>query len=160
VRKLLEVLSLAALAALIWMTYAALDGADRLPDRVPTHFDAAGHPNSWGSPSGIIVFPIMAGAFYLLMSLVMRFPDAFHYPVQVTPQNLRLLQAVTLDMIAWLKMELVCLFAVLEWAFVESARSGEGHLFPMILPVFIVVIFGTMGWHVFSLFRVASGTDS
>jgi uncharacterized membrane protein len=155
VRKLLEILSLSALALLLWMTYSALNGPNPLPDRVPTHFDAAGHANAWGSPSGMIIFPALAGGLYVLMSVVMRFPDAFHYPVRVTELNLGRLQAVTLDMIAWIKAELVCLFAVLQWAFVRSARSGDGRLFPMILPVFIVVIFGTIGWHLFGLFRAA-----
>lgn len=154
-RKTLEVVGLAALTALCWMTYGALYGVYRLPDRVPTHFDAAGNANAWGSPSGIVVLPIIAVGLYLLMSAVSRFPDAFHFPVRATPMNIARLQAVTLDMIAWLKVELVCLFAVLQWAFIRAARSGEGHLFPMILPVFIVVIFGTIGWHLIRLFRAA-----
>jgi hypothetical protein len=59
-------------------------------------------------------------------------------------------------MIAWLKLELACLFAVLQWAFIQSARSGEGRLFPMILPVSILVIFGTIGWHLVATFRAAN----
>lgn len=156
-RKTLEFVGLAALAVLCWMTYSALYGVDRLPDRVPTHFDPAGNANAWGSPVGIVVLPVIAGGLYLLMSVVSRFPDAFHFPVRSTPMNIARLQAVTLDMIAWLKVELVCLFMVLQWVFIQAARSGQGHLFPMILPVFIVVIFGTIGWHLVSLFRAAGG---
>ncbi|MGA7107819.1 MAG: DUF1648 domain-containing protein [Terracidiphilus sp.] len=154
-RKILEILGLAALAVLVWMTWDALQGANRLPDRVPTHFDASGTPNAWGSPAGMLLLPVLAAALYLVMSIVVRFPDAFHYPVRVTAQNIARLQAVTLNMVAWLKMELVCLFAVLQWAFIQAARSGNGHLFPMILPVFIVVIFGTIGWHLLAIVRAA-----
>jgi Protein of unknown function (DUF1648) len=153
VRKILEVLGLSCLAALFWMTYSALYGPARLPDRVPTHFDSAGQPNAWGSPVGILVLPAMGGALYLLMSVVTRFPDAFHYPVRVTTLNMARLQAITLGMIAWLKLELACLFAVLEWAFIQSARSGEGRLFPIILPGFIPIIFATIGWHMIAMFR-------
>jgi uncharacterized membrane protein len=155
-RKLLEFIGLAALGGLFWLTWSALYGPNRLPDRVPTHFNAAGTPNAWGSPSGMILLPVIAGSLYLLMSVVSMFPGAFHYPVRVTAQNIARLQAVTLGMVAWLKVELACLFAALQWALIQSARSGDGHLFPMILPVFIVVVFGTIGWHLIAIIRAAS----
>jgi len=158
-RKTLEIFGLAALAVLVWMTWDALQGVNRLPDRVPTHFDASGTPNAWGSPAGMLLLPVLAAALYLVMSIVVRFPDAFHYPVRVTAQNIARLQTVTLNMVAWLKMELTCLFAVLQWTFIQAARSGNGHLFPMILPVFIVVIFGTIGWHLLGIVR-AAGTSN
>ena len=154
-RKILEILGLTALAVLGWMTLSALYGPHRLPDRVPTHFDASGHPDGWGSPAGMILLPLIAGTLYLLMSVVMRFPAAFHFPVRSTALNRARLEAVTLDMIAWLKTELACLFAVLQWAFIQAAGSGEGRLFPRILPVFIVVIFATLGWHLIATVRAA-----
>jgi len=161
VRKTLELIGILALVALFWMAWGALYGANPLPDRVATHFDAAGNANGWGSPKGLLLFPLMAAGLYLLMSLVTRFPSAFHYPVRVTPRTVLLLQQVTLDMIAWLKAELACLFALLQWAFIQSARSGDGHLFPKILPFFIATIFGTIGWHWIAMFRAArSGADS
>lgn len=156
-RKTLELAGLIALAVLAWMTYAALAGPNRLPDRVPTHFDAAGNANAWGSPAGMIIMPIVAGGIYLLMSVVGRFPSAFNYPVRVTPAVLPRLQSIALNMIAWIKVELVCLFAALQWVFVQAARSGEGHLFPRVLPVFLVVIFGTVALHFVALIRAASG---
>jgi uncharacterized membrane protein len=156
-RKILELLGIAALLILFWITWAALWGPHRLPDGVPTHFDAAGHPNAWGPPTGMIVLPLLATGLYLLMSIVSRFPGAFHYPVRATRLNLERLQATTLAMIAWLKCELVLLFTVLQGAYIQAARTGDGRLFPMILPVFIVAIFGTIGWHFIAMFRAARG---
>jgi uncharacterized membrane protein len=158
-RKTLECIGLLSLIVLFWMAWSALYGANPLPDRVATHFDAAGNANGWGSPQGLLLFPLMAAVLYLLMSLVTRFPAAFHYPVRVTPRTIAALQEVTLDMIAWLKAELACLFALLQWAFIQAARTGDGHLFPMILPFFIAAVFGTIGWHWIAMFRAArSGT--
>ncbi len=154
-RKTLEILALFVLVLLCSITWAAVYGPNHLPDRVPTHFDAAGNANAWGSPSGMILLPAIAVGLYLLMSLVSRFPGAFNYPVRVTPQNIARLQSVTLDMIAWLKTELLCLFTVLQGAFIHAARTGEGHLFPVIPPFFIAAIFATAGWHFYAMFRAA-----
>jgi uncharacterized membrane protein len=137
------------------MTYSALCGPLRLPARVPIHFDGAGRPNGWGSPMGMIAIPVIACVLYGLMSIVSRFPDAFHYPVRVTASNRARLQSIALDMIAWLKAELACLFAVLQWTFIHAAQSGDGRLFPMVMPGFIVAIFATIGWHFVAIFTAA-----
>ena len=155
-RKTLELAGLFALGILAWITYAALYGPDRLPDRVPTHFDAAGNPNGYGSPAGMIILPIIAAGVYLLMTVVARFPSAFNYPVRVTPANRPRLQQITLTMISWIKVEMVSLFAVLQWVFVQSARDNNGHLFPKVLPVFLILIFSTVALHIVALFRAAS----
>ena len=154
-RNLLGAVALAGLVTLAFLTYSALYGPNRLPDRVPTHFDSAGNPNGWGSPHAMIVMPVIAGAVYLLMTVVSRFPSAFNYPVRTTPEIVPRLQAVTLQMLAWLKAELMWLFAALQWAFIHSAHTGEGRLFPALLPVVLFVVLGTLGWHLVALFRTA-----
>ncbi len=156
-RKTLEAIGLGALAVLAWITYRALTGPERLPDRIPTHFDMAGNPNGWGSPAMLLLLPVVAGSLYLVMTVVARFPTAFNYPVRVTRETLPRLQSLTLDMIAWLKAELACLFTVLQWWMIEAARSGQGRLPPLLMPVFLVVIFATLGWHFVRVFRAARG---
>lgn len=152
-RKSAEVFGLVGLVVLIWQTWAALWGPNRLPDRVPTHFDAAGTPNAWGSPTGMLLLPVIALCVYLLVTVVAQFPQSFNYPVRVTPANIEQLRSTTLNMLAWVKAEIGWLFAVLQWAFVRSALTGNGIIFPKILPVFLVVIFGTMGWHLLTIIR-------
>lgn len=144
-RKTAEILGLIGLAALVLLTGSALWGPHRLPERVPTHFDAAGTPNAWGSPVGMVLLPVVAIGLYVLMTVAARFPAAFNYPVRVTARSRARLEKTTLNMLAWIKAELVWLFAALQWAFVRAAQTGDGSLFPKIVPVFLVVIFGTVG---------------
>src|SRR5215471_4443663 len=109
-RKVLEIVSLAVLAAMLMATALALFGPTRLPDRIPTHFDLLGQPDRWGPPRILLVFPVIAAALYLFMTWVSRHPAAFSFPVRSTPRNRRQLEELTLSMIAWLKTEVVCLF--------------------------------------------------
>lgn len=154
-RKSLEAAALFALALLFWITYQAFAGPNRLPDRVATHFDAAGNANAWGPPTVLWVLPIAAAGLYLLLTVISRFPVAFNYPVRVTKDNLARLQAVALDMLVLLKTELVCFFLLLQWAIVRSARSGEGHIFLLLVPVLVVVVVATAGWGFVAMLRAA-----
>jgi len=154
-RKVFEVIYLGAIAVLWWMTWGALGGPERLPGRIPTHFNAAGEPNAWGPPGALWLLPAVALGLYLLISLVALFPSAFNFPVRVTPVNRPLLEALTLQMIACLKAELACLFLYIQWAILASVRNGRASLSPLIVPLFLVAVFANIGWHMVAIFRAA-----
>ena len=86
-RKVLEWISFTALVVLLAATALALLGPHRLPDPIPTHFDALGHPDGWGSPRMLLLLPAIATGIYLLMTWVACYPGAFNFPVRVTPRN-------------------------------------------------------------------------
>jgi uncharacterized membrane protein len=152
-RKNLEATGLAALALLVWITYSALYGSNPLPGRIPTHFDLAGNPNGWGSPTTLLLLPAVAATMYLAMTILVRFPSAFSYPVTVTAENRPRLQKLTISMVAWLKVELVCLFAWIQWSIVAAARHGHSGLSLALIPVSILVILGTVVWFIVALLR-------
>lgn len=154
-RKTFQAISLAAIAVLWWITWSALAGSGPLPQRIPTHFNAAGEPNAWGPPGTLWLLPVVASGLYLFISLVALFPAAFNFPVRVTPLNRPLLEAITLQMIACLKAELACLFLYIQGTILASVRSGRGTLSPVMVPLFLVAVFANIGWHLVALFRAA-----
>jgi uncharacterized membrane protein len=154
-RKTLAAVSLIAFGVLFWVTGRALYGPDRLPDKIPTHFDFAGHPNAWGSTATLILLPAIAVVLYVGISVTQMFPSAYNYPVRVTPQNRPRLQALAIAMIDWLKTELVCLFAWIQWSTIAAARGRQSGLSPALMPVSILAIFGSIGWHFVAMRRAA-----
>ena len=155
-RKTIEVAGLMVLAFLYWITYSALNGAERLPDRIPTHFDISGQPNAWGSPNFLWLLPVIGTGLYLLMTALasIRF-RSYNLPVRVTEANLPFIQDQTAVMVAWIKFEVLSLFTYIQWAIISGARVGEFHLSPAMIPVFLVVVFGTVGWHLAAIIRGA-----
>ena len=154
-RRILEAVSLAALAVLAWVTWSALAGPARLPSRIPTHFNLAGKPDGWGTPEMLLGLPVVAAVLYVLITWVSRHPSAFNFPVRVTPANRPRLERVALNMTAWLKAEMLCLLASIQTAIVESARRGRGELPAALMPAALVVVFGTIGWHIVAMRRAA-----
>ena len=152
-RKILE--SVAVLLTLFTgaITAYAVLGPKPLPARIPTHFNAAGQPDGWGVPAMLWLMPVVAIVIYLLMTLVGRYPAAFHFPVR-TPTARRQLEAISLGMLSWLKAEVVCLFAWIQYQTIQFARRGEGTLSPFFLPAVLVVVFGTILWHIAAMRRI------
>jgi len=156
VRKTIEVLGLMLLGYLTWITYWALNGPDRLPDRVPTHFDISGQPNAWGSPGILWILPAAGLGLYSLMTALASIQfRSYNLPVRVTEVNLPFIQRKTSEMVAWIKMEILCLFVLIQSAIIHGARTGQFRLSVAIVPGFMVVIFATAGIYLVAIMRGA-----
>lgn len=61
----------------LWMIHQA-------PDIVPTHFDAAGKPNAYGSPVGIVILCIILTIAGIGLMVLAYFPRLINMPVKIT----------------------------------------------------------------------------
>lgn len=154
-RAFLQYAALAALLALWAITAYGVMGPHPLPARIPTHFDLAGKPDGWGQPAMLWLLPNLATVVVGLMWLVARHPRAFNYPVRVTPATRPRLEAITLSMIGWLRLEVAALFLAIQSAIIHSARAGQNRLSPAFVPIVFLVVFGTVIWHIRALFVAA-----
>jgi hypothetical protein len=57
-------------------------------------------------------------------------------------------------MMAWLKLEVVGLFAWIQYQTIHLAQRGEGSLPVWFLPAVLGVVFGTIAWHIAAMYRV------
>jgi uncharacterized membrane protein len=155
-RKTIELLALLVLGYLGWITYWALNGPGRLPDRVPTHFDISGHPNAWGSPAILWIMPAVGAGLYLLFTLLASIQlRTFNLPVRVTEINLPFIQQKTSQMVALIKTEMMCLFVYIQGGIIHGARVSEFRLSPVIVPCFLAVVFVTLGIYMTLIVRGA-----
>lgn len=152
-RKWLEGTALLALGLHVAITVLARFGSESLPDRIPIHFDVKGQADGWGSPAVLFVLPAFTIILYLLFTVVTQFPGAFNYPVTVTVFNRKRLQNQALDMMAWLKAEIVSLLTWMQWVMVETARNPLRHL-PALSQVAFVVVFATITFYIVRMYRI------
>jgi uncharacterized membrane protein len=144
-RKALAIAALFLLVFLWGITAWSVVGPNPLPARIPTHFNAAGQPDGWGTPGMLWLMPVVALGIYLLMTWAAR---------QTAPAGRRQLGSVALSMIAWLKLEVVGLFAWIQYETVKLALRGEGALPALFLPAVLAVILGTIAWHITAMRRM------
>ena len=154
VRKTLFYVGLILLAGLWIYTYEAISGSQPLPARIPTHFDAAGNINGWGEPGMLWLLPALGTGLFVLMTLVAFFPQSFNFPVRPTPATRPQLEALALDMIAWLRAEIAGLFLWIQYMIIASVRAGASRFSPLFLPVVLLFVFGTIIAHIVAMIRV------
>lgn len=154
-RRTLEIAAFLLLLFLWVVTALAILGSNPLPARIPTHFDMAGKADGWGTPAMLWMQPAMGTVIYLLMTLVARFSSAFNFPMPVPSGARRRLEIIALQMILWLKFEVIGLFAWIQFWSIRIVRQGQGRLSPVTVPLLLVAVFGTVAWHIAAMRRAA-----
>lgn len=123
---------------------------NRIPDKIPGHYNAAGVVDRWGDKGELLIIPIIAWIMYIGLTILERFPQIWNTGVQVTEQNKERVYRVLKNLVGTEKMLMVAVFIYLT---LNSSFSKE---LPMwFLPVFLILIFGSLIWFILKLVKVS-----
>ena len=124
-RKILETITLVGLGYLCALTAYVLYGPDPLPDRIPIHFDLAGHPDGYGPTTDLALAPFAAFVLYMIITVLARYASlTFHHEHETTAGRERL-ESLGLGMIAWIKAELMGIFVCIEMTSIQSSKHPD-----------------------------------
>lgn len=138
----LECMGLACLVLLI--STPAYYYAD-LPDSIPTHFNAAGEADGFSNKSSIWSLPILGWVTYSGMFILNRFPHIFNYPTPITAENAAHQYRIATKLIRSINFLIAGSFWYIVYSSVTTAIGESSGLGTYFLPIFLGVIFGTIG---------------
>lgn len=126
---------------------------NRLPEKIPTHYNGVGEIDGYGSRFTIWLTPVIMILTYLLISFLEQHPDYWNTGVNVTRKNAERVYSVLKNMIVTLKLVLVLTFGYMSvWT---TTGTGLGKWF---LPVSLALTFGPVVW--FGILLVRASKDS
>ncbi len=114
-----------------------------LPDRVPSHFNALGEADSFGSKQILLILPAISGGLWVLMTVMEKSPHAFNY-LNLREDNIEAQYKNGRMMVNVLKNEIVLLFGAITYLTVQIATGVAAGLGELFLPIYLVVILGSM----------------
>ena len=130
----------AFLVVLIAVWVLIIIALQKAPDVVPSHFDAAGHANSYGSKYGILFATIFTTIGGVVLLGGAYFPHTINLPVRIkTPRQYLL----AIRMMRVLSLVLLALTAVIAYTSLVAGAHGEPSAVPILATVgvmFAVII--------------------
>lgn len=132
---LLGWLILIALWAITIINYSSL------PDTIPTHFNAAGEADGFGTKVSIIALPVIATLLFIGLTVLNRYPQSFNYPTTMTKDNALRQYTLATRMLRYLKLVLVLVFGGIEVMTIQNATGKGAGLGVWFLPLTLVLIF-------------------
>ena len=112
-----------------------------LPDTIPTHFNATGEADGFGSKASIIGLPIIATLLFIGLTVLNRYPHIFNYPCPVTQDNALRLYTLATRMLRYLKLVLLLVFGGIEFMTIQNATGKAAGLGVWFLPLTLVLVF-------------------
>lgn len=151
--KWLEALSWGSLVILWLLTFWKY--AD-LPEIIPTHFNAGGEPDAYGSKSTIFTLPIIASLLFLLLSVIVKFPQKFNYPVKITPENAAGQYTNASRMMRFMKFSIMLVFLLINIQTIRTAMGKAEGLGWWFMLVVLGLIVGPMVYFINKSYQIKS----
>lgn len=126
----------------------------QLPDTIPGHFDYKGKVNGMSGKSVVLVLPAVAVVTFIGLTIGVRFPHLFNYPLPITEQNAERQYKNSALMIRILKTLCVFVFLYLTYATIQNAMGELQGLGVWFTPVALVLVFGTIALFMYRGFKL------
>lgn len=88
---------------------------------VPMHFNIKREADLFGPKVTIWIGTAIAIACYILMTFIAKSPDNWNYPVPLNPANADIQYKIGMDMLIWMKAEMMMMLAFIEWQVIRVA---------------------------------------
>lgn len=124
-----------------------------LPSEVPTHYNALGEPDDWG-PKWMFFLPPGIGAAIWIFLYVIELKPHLHNYSTLTAENTERLYQNSMLLLNFVKNEVLLFFGYNMWNDVHVARGGESLLGIYEMPLFLVILFGTIIYFVVRTFKL------
>jgi Protein of unknown function (DUF1648) len=149
-----------ALVGLVFTVALVAEFYTRLPERLATHFNAAGEANGFGGRSSLWVLVGVAALLYGLLTAINFLPPVMISLRALGPERRRVIWTSVLSMVGWVKAEMVLVFAYLCVAIVRSGMGIELGAERAFLPVMMAVTGVTCGFYLAKIFGLLQRSDA
>ncbi len=122
---------------------------NRIPEKIPGHYSAAGDIDRWGSREELLILPIISWIMYIGITVIEKCPQIWNTGVTVTDQNKEQVYRILKNLLETVKLLMVAVFS-----FVTINSSLAIGLPLWFLPLFLVLMFGAITFFIMKLIKV------
>jgi len=131
---LVEVLAIVALLAFIGYSVYCYP---RLPQIIPTHFDAKGQINDYGDKVSVLILPGIALFIHILLTIIARFPYNFNFAGKITPENAPRQYRLATRFIRIIKTVIIVIFFYISTIIIRTSTGQTDRMGIWALPVIL-----------------------
>ena len=115
-----------------------------LPERIPTHYNAAGEVDGWGEKFELLILVFIGSVLFLGIIILNKYPHLFNYPTKITEENAPKQYRSALRLINTINALVTITFAYLTYGSIQNALGNMEGLGTWFLPIFLILTFGSL----------------
>ena len=109
----------------------------KLPDIIPSHFNAAGEADGWSGKGTIWISPAIAFVLFAGIRILTNYPHQLNYITAITEENAEYQYRLATRLLRSLNLVIAGIFFYLQWSIVNAAFGKWEESGAWFLPVFI-----------------------
>lgn len=126
----------------------------RLPDSIPSHFNAMGKADEYANKIILFISPIFSLLLIIGLTFLNQFPQIFNFPKKITEENAERNYRVATRMIRYLKFSIALIFLLIVDQTIQLATTQNNTLSFWVLPLIMALVFIPITLFLKKLFRV------
>lgn len=115
-----------------------------LPETLPIHFNAKGQADGWSGRGTLFLLPVIISLVFLGLTILRKYPHKFNYLRQISAENAARHYRLAITALSWIKIEIVVLFAYVQWKIIQSAVEGADRMGSWFMPFFLLLFLVTV----------------
>ena len=124
-----------------------------LPETVATHFNLKSEPDGWGHKWMIVIPIIIGGVIWVGMHFLEKIPQSYNY-LWLTKENVQRQYKNAQQLVNAMKNFTLVFFSFTTFEFIRVSLGKKSLLGVWEMPVFLIVLFGTISYFVFQSYRL------
>ena len=114
----------------------------KMPATIPTHFNALGKPDGYGSKMTILILPGIGTIIYFGLTKVNNYPHLFNYLAKITEDNAQKQYSIATRTLRCLKLAILIIFSLIilfTYLATIGVTNGLGFWFLPIMVGFVLI---------------------
>ncbi len=116
-----------------------------IPSEVPIHYNFAGEPDGWGGKWTLSILPVIGLAMWIGLYFIEKYPHTHNY-IGLTEENKERLYKNSQLLVNVMRNEIMIFIAYMTVETVRIARGHEMVLGAWQMPLFLVILFGSIAY--------------
>jgi uncharacterized membrane protein len=151
--KAVEVISWILLLSIWALT---LTGYSKMPEIIPTHYNASGDADGFGQKVTIFLLPVIATILFIGLTIANKYPHTFNYMTSVTNENALTQYSNATRMMRYLKTIVLFIFGTIVFKTIQNTNGNADGLGVWFLPLTMGLIFIPTLYFIVKSFRSKS----
>lgn len=130
-------------------------GYSDLPDRIPTHFNANGEPDGYGSPSSMWMLFAVQLSIAVGVWVLSYFPHKHNYMVEITEENAKRVYSNSVSLLHGVNAVCCAFIGYMIVANLSIAKGEMEGLGSASMWIFMVTLFSLIGFFIWRSYRAS-----
>ncbi len=136
-----------AIAGVLYGLFIIIQAWPTLPQTIPTHFDASGNPDGFGSKEWIWLLPAISVVMVPAILFFRRYPWLSNVPWEINEDNAIRQYELLVRLLSLCACAVSFIFLVLTFDTISTASGGSSLFGKWLMLIFTVPIIGILVWY-------------